>query len=82
MVSWMSQNLVAQSTICKAKVAELCGARACARPLKPLETRANVIEESKSTISAPGVLRARFRGVHAWDDAIDGVKFGVVRGNT
>ena len=48
--------IVAQCTICTAKVAEFCGARACARPLKPLETRAKVIEESKSTISAFGFL--------------------------
>ena len=46
--------LMAKCTICKAKVAECCGARACARPSKPLETRAKMIEERKSTIPALG----------------------------
>ena len=46
--------LMAQCTICKSKVVEICSARTCARPLKPLETRAKVIEESKSTILALG----------------------------
>ena len=45
---------MAHCTTCKANVADFCGARACARPLKFLVTRAKVIEESKSTIAALG----------------------------
>ena len=65
-------NLMAQCTICLAKVAEFCGARACARPLKPEQVHD----------LGPWVPRARPRGARASDDAIDGVNSGVVRGNT
>ena len=60
-------NLMAHCTICKAKVAELCGACACAWPLKLLEARAKGIEKSKSTISALGFSEtAPWRSGSAW----------------
>ena len=55
---------------------------ACERPLKPLETRAKMIEESKSTFSALGFSEPVPCGARALDDATDGVNSGVVRGNT
>ena len=59
--------------------AEFCGARACARPWKPLGTRAKVTEERKFKISA----RARPRGTRASESAIGRVNSArVVRGNT
>ena len=66
-------------TICKAKVAEFCGARA----LKPVETRAKVGRGEQVHDPGPKVLRARPRGARALDGAIDGVSSArVARGNT
>ena len=75
------ENLMAQCTICTAKVAEFCGARACARPLRALETRATVIDESKSTISALRFSEPLSVALGHLDGATDGVNSGVVRGS-
>ena len=75
------ETLVAQCTICTAKVAEFCGARACARPLRPLETRATVIDGSKSAISALRFSEPLSVALGRLDGAADGVNSGVVRGS-
>ena len=75
-------NLMARCTICKAKVAELCGACTRAWPLKaPRGLRESDREEQVHDLG-PWVLRARPRGARAWDGAIDGVNSGVMRRNT